>query len=482
VREWRLLARAEPTLERLVPWAALVVFLLWAPFLVPAFHSPDDAEPEILNGAYRLSRGLPLYHGTEGPPWVITPYPPLYTALVAAGLRITGLSYRPARALSLVSSAALGLALATLSRRWYGSWRPGLRAGCLLLLVPAVLYNCGRPHPQMLAVTLSLWSYVLFESKGALSRLASPLLAVLAVYTKQTQIALPLAAVLFLFWRERARLVPYVLALGVFAVPPLLWLESTTRGAFLDSIGRLALLPYDFTQLFTVPIQHMGIFFLFIGLAAHRLARRLRERTIEPLDVYLAVLALVTLPTLARLGAHSQYVLELLVLIAVYLLRHGGLRPQPGGEGAWSLQLAALLVYAPLFVLVQEGPFERSSFESAPKVRDLVLSAPGPIISQQGSFSLFTRGEIHVQLFHFMGLTRTGVWDESPLLRELTEHRVAWVITESPLESPLTGSPQEERFTPELWRALGQNYERRAQYGPYYVYAPLTRPGEASRQ
>jgi hypothetical protein len=472
-----LLARA--TLEKIVPWAACAVFLLWVPFLLPASHSPDDAEPEILNGAYRLSRGLPLYHGVEGPPWVITPYPPLYSALVAAGLRVTGLSYRPARLVSLLSSGALGLALVTLSRRWHGSSRPGLWAACLLVLVPAVLYNCGRPHPQMLAVTLSVWSYVFLESPGILSGLVSPLFAVLALYTKQTQIALPLAASLFMVLRQRARLVPYILALTLFAVPPLVCLEALTHGAFLDSIGRLALLPYDFTQLLTVPIEHMGIFFLFTGLAATRLLARFRAGAVEVLDVYLAVLALVTLLTLGRVGAHSQYVLELLVLVAVYLVKHGGLYPRPGGEGRTRLQLAALLVYAPLFVLVQEGPFDRSSFESAPVMRALLASASGPIVSQQGSFSLFTRGEIHVQLFHFMGLARMGVWDEAPLLREVEEHRVAWVVTESPLEGPLQGNPARERFSPELWEALGRNYERRAHYGPYYVYgpAPLRKAG-----
>ena len=110
------------------------------------------------------------------------------------------------------------------------------------------------------------------------------------------------------------------------------------------------------------------------------------------------------------------------------------------------------------------------------EVRALLETVPGPIISQQGSFPLFTRGEIHIQLFHFMGLVRMGSWDQTPLLREVEEQRIAWVVTESPLEGPLEAYPDKERFSPELWRDLGRYYVRQAQIGPYYVYAPRRGP------
>lgn len=466
-------ARLEAGLRRLVPLAALGIAFLWAPLVASPSHSWDDADPEVLNNAYRLARGEPLYHGIDAPPWVVNPYTPLYHVLVAAGLRVTGLSYTPARLVSLLSSLSLAAALAVLARRRGGRAREGLWAAGLLVLVPAVLYNAARPHPQMLAVALSVWSFVLFESRSALlADLLSPLLAVLAVYTKQTQIALPLALTAWLAWRERKRLLRWVTAVLLLGLAPVPWLQVVTHGAFLDCVVGLNLLPYDAKQALPILVHHAGILFLLLGLALVRFGERLRAGAGEPVDFYFAVVLVLTLVSLGRAGAHGQYVVELLVVTVLLLLGTGGLLFPPGREALGAAQLALVLVYAPLFVLLEEGPFARASLRAAGPVRALLRTDPGPVLSQQGSFALFTRGEIRVQLFHFAALARQGRWDASPLLREVERQCFAWVVTESALEGPLEGDDDLERFTPELRGALARNYVRKARIEPYYVYQP----------
>jgi hypothetical protein len=467
----------EGRLRRLVPLGALVVVALWAPLVAAARHSWDDADPEVLNSAWRLACGRPLYHAIDAPPWVVNPYTPLYPLVVAAGLRVTGLSYRPARLVSLVAFAAIVLALVRLARRFGRGTAEALWSAALLLLVPAVLYNVARPHPQMLAVALSLWSFVLFESpRRTLSELASPLLAVLAVYTKQDQFVLPLALGAWLLWRDRPRFVRYATAVAALGLVPVPFLQAATGGTFLESVVGLNLLPYDPAQVAPVLIAHAGIFFGFLGLALARLGPRLRRLEVEPLDAYFALLVPVTVASLGRAGAHGQYVVDLLVVGVVYLLGHGGLRFPAGREAVACVQLGLLLAYAPAFVLLQEGPWDRASLRSAPAVRALLSTEPGPILSQQGSFPLFTRGEIHVQLFHFAALARQGRWDERPLLREVEEGRLGWVVTEFPLEGEADADAR-ERFTPELRSALARHYVRRAFLDPYYVYAPRRTAG-----
>jgi hypothetical protein len=476
----------ETRLRRLVPWVALLTCVLWAPLILPARHSWDDADPEVLNNAYRLSRGEPLYHAVTAPPWVVSPYTPLYHALLAAALRTTDLSYRPARLLSLLASLALAAALAVLARRWRGRVREGLWASCLLLILPAVLSNVARPHPQMLAVALSVWSFTVFESRHrSLALFLSPLLAVLAVYTKQTQLALPLALGLWLLRKDRPRLIAYVTTVALLGLAPVPWLEAWTGGHFLEGVVGMNFLPYHGAQIVPVLIHHAGPFFPFLFLALSRLATRLRAGTLEPIDGYFLVVVLVTVPSLGRAGASGQWVVELLVVGALFLLRTGGLHFPPAQRRLAIAQLAFVLAYAPAFVLLEEGPWDRASIRAAPAIRAILESAPGPVISQQGSFSLFTRGEIHIQLFHFASLARMGRWDQGPLLREVEERRVAWVVTEFPLEEPLTDDDARERFTPELHAALGRNYIRQAHLGPYFVYSPRdapTRPREAGGQ
>jgi hypothetical protein len=466
-------AELEPRLRRLVPAISLLTLCLWAPLIVPARHSWDDADPEILNNAYRLSRGEPLYRKVEGPPWVTSPYTPVYVFLVAGGLRVGGLSYVPARVLSFLASLAIAAAL-TLSRR-EGRGRPGeaLWAVSLLPLVPAFLFNFARPHPQMLAMAFTVWSLLLFESPRPLvADVASPLLAVLAVYTKQTEIVLPLALSVWLLCHDRRRFPRYAGAVAFLGLVPAVVLERATEGAFSHCVIVMNLLPYSFTQIVPVFIHHAGVLFGFLGLAVVRLRDRLRGPEPEPLDFYLAALWLATLPALGRAGAHGQYVLELVVVTLLYLLRTGGLRFPEGRERLAVAQLSLLLLYAPAFVLLEEGPFDRASIAAAASVRSLLETRPGPIISQQGSFSLFTRGEIHVQLFDFTSLVRMGRWDETPLIREVTRKQLAWVVTESPLEESLEDPDDRERFTPELREALARSYVREAQLGPYYVYRP----------
>jgi hypothetical protein len=464
-------------LRQLVPWGALLTCLMWIPLVFPAEHSWDDADPEILNNAFRLSRGEPLYHGVTSPPWVVSPYTPLYHALLAWALRITGLSYRPARLVSLIATAALGAALAVLARRWRGRAQEGLWAACLLLMVPAVLYNCARPHPQMLAVALSVWSFILFESRRRFFAVfLSPLLAVLGIYAKQTQVALPLALALWLAWKDRPRLLVYACTVALLVLAPLPWLQAWTGGAFLDCIVGMNILPYDAGQIAPVLFHHVGVFFPFMGLALSRLATRLREGTLEPIDFYLVVVALMAVLSIGRAGASSQWLVELLVVSGLFLLRTGGLFFPPGRQHFAIAQLALVLAYAPAFVLLEEGSWDRASIQAAPAVRAILESAPGPVISQQGSFSLFTRGTIHIQLFHFAALARMGRWDERPLLREVEERRVAWVVTEFAIEEPLVDDDARERFTPELCEALGRNYVRHAHLGPYFIYAPRERP------
>jgi hypothetical protein len=474
----------ESWLRRLVPFWALLVVTLWAPLVADARHSWDDADPEILNNAWRLACGRPLYHAIDAAPWVVNPYTPLYHLVVAAALRFTGLSFRPARLVSLVAYAAIALALVHLARRFRLNAREALWSAALLLLVPAMLYNVARPHPQMLAVALSLWSFALFESRSRLcAELLSPLLAVLAVYTKQDQIVLPLALGAWLLWRDRPRFLRYATLVAACGLLPVPFLQAATGGSFLGSVVGMNLLPYDPAQIAPVLIHHAGILFGFLGLALARLVRRLRRLEIEPLDAYLTLLVPFTVASLGRAGAHGQYVVALLVVCVAYLLSHGGLRFPAGREAIACVQLGLLLAYAPAFVLLEEGQWDREALRSAPAVRALLATRPGPILSQQGSFPLFTRGEIHIQLFHFTALEREGRWDQRPLLREVEDERLGWVVTEFPLEAGSDDPDARERFTPELRSALARHYVRRAFLDPYYVYQPrsrLPRPASAS--
>jgi hypothetical protein len=467
------LAGARPWLCRLVPAAAVCFFLGWCYVSLRSDFSWDDAEPEILNQAWRLARGQSIYRNIDSPPFAFAAYTPLYYALVALLLKLTGLSFLPAKLISLLSALSIGWAMVRLSRQWHGSARSGIWAAFFLFLLPAFLYNAVRCHVQMMAVALSVWSLVFFmRSRWQETVIISPLFAVLAFYTKQTQIALPLAMAVYLALRTRRWLLPYVATGTLGGLIPLLWLQKATGGDFLLDTVQLARLAYNAADIPLIFLHHAGPIVLFIGLATGTSWRRFRGGLWEPIDLYLASVLLTTLVSLGRLGAHGQYVLELLVVVLLFMLRTLRLPAIRGRDTLVSLQILFLLLYTPLFISLEEGLQDVARNRAAARIYPLLRTGSGPILSEQGSFALFSRGEIYVQLFHFTALSRAGLWDQGLLLRQIEDQTFSWVITEFPLEDPVLTDDDRERFTPEMLEALQRNYQRREAVYPYYLYRP----------
>lgn len=473
-RPW--LTRVRPLLCRGVPAVAVLCFLVWCITCLRSDFTWDDADSEILNQAWLMARGESIYRDINAPPFVFAIYPPVFFAATAAILKFTGLSFLPARLLSFLAVVFIGWALVRLSRQWNKAGWNGLWAAFFLLLIPAFLYNSARCHVQMMAVAFSLWSLVFFLHNRRLdTTVISPILTVLAIYTKQTQIALPIALVIYLGFRNRKWLWPYVAVLAVSGLAPLVWLQEVTKGHFLLNTLHLAKLSYNALDIVPIFLHHAGPILIFIGLALSLCWRRIRTGDWDALDLYLAAVFAVTLVSLGRVGAHGQYVIELLVVVMAYLLRRTSFPHLHGRESLVSIQILLLFIYTPLFVLWEEGLHDRAANKASARIYGLIKEPPGPILSQQGSFPLFCRGGIYLQLFHFAGLSRTGLWDQRLLLKEIEKRTFPYVITEFPFEQSTGGSDGKERFTPEMLHALRKNYRRMQSVHPYYVYSPQER-------
>lgn len=467
------LIHAQPSLCRWVPAAALIFLLAWCFVSVRSDFSWDDAEPEILNQAWRFANGESLYHGIEAPPFAFAVYPPLYYVLAGFLLKLTGLSYLPAKLLSFLSALLIGWAMVRLNLEWNKNARGGIWAFFFLFLIPAFLYNVTRCNVQMMAVALSVWSLVFFmRNRWKETVILSPFLAILACYTKQSSIALPMAMLLYLALRNRRWLIPYAATLAAAGLIPFLWLQKTTDAYFFLNTVQLARLSYDIFQIPLIFMHHAGPVLVFIGLAVFILSRRLKNGAWEPLDYYFACTLVTTLVALGRIGAHGQYVLELLVVTMLFLLRNTSLPAIRGRDVLVSVQILLLLIYTPIFIVLEEGIWDISAIRAADKIYPLLNSTSGPILSQQGSFSLFSRGEIYIQLFHFTALSRAGFWDQDLLLERINQRTFPLVITEFPLELPISSDNERERFTPEMLEALRQNYRSLEAHYPYHVCIP----------
>jgi hypothetical protein len=467
------LARSRPILSRYVPAVAIACFLAWAFVCIRSNFTWDDAEPEILNQAWRLANGGSIYRGIESPPFAFAAYTPLYFAFTAVLIKFSGLSYIPAKLLSFLAALSIGWVMVRLSLEWNKTRRDGLWAAFFLFLIPAFLYNSARCHVQMLAVAFSVWSlYFFLRNRWKETLIISPLFAVLAFYTKQTQVALPLALALYLAIRNRRWFLPYISISLFVGLLPFLWLQKISGGLFFFDAVELANLEYNPWTIPQIFIHHAGPILIFIGIAASILWRRFKDGEWDAMDCYLGCLFVITLISLGRLGAHGQYVVELLVLILLYLLKNARLPAIPRRDALVSAQILLLFLYAPAFIFLEEGMWDISANRASSTIYSLIRERSGPVLAQQGSFSLFSRGEIYIQLFHFSALSRAGMWDQSPLLNKIEKREFCCVITEFPIEKPDLSDSDSERFTPEIISALRRDYTLLESVYPYYFYVP----------
>lgn len=467
-------SRIRDAFVRLVPILCALFFVAWALLYISPNHSFDDADPEVLNQAWRLASGKPIYTPIGDAPYVHNAYTPLYYLLVGAGLHFTGLSYLPAEALSLLASLAAFGVFAMVGWRSRASWKEGAWTGCLFLLVPAVLYNSVRTHPQMLAVAFVLWSFYFASRKGFVSVvLISPLFSALAIYTKHSVSVLPIAVALWLLFRKRQWFPIYLAVLIAALGVPFLWLERETAGNFWLNAVTFNQIGYSVLQIPLILIHHAGPLFLFIGLACITVWRRLRKGEWDLVDFYFVAVVFSTVVTCGRTGAHTQYVIELCAVALLLLLTVTGTRSMIGRDRLVSWQLLFLLAYAPLYIALENGPFALASRRASASILPLIEHSRGPIISEQGSFALFGSGQIYIQLGHFVNLSRVGLWDRQKIVHDITDRRAEWVITLFDITSGQLSEDDQERFTPDMVQALQRNYRIAKIVQPYYLYRPL---------
>lgn len=462
---------AASNLIKVLPFFTIFCFFGWAYVTVRSNFAWEDADPEILNLAWNMAKGEALYRNITELPYIFNNHTPIYYWLTSLFLKMFGLSYLPSRFISILSAISIIPAFAYLSKEWRGNTRAGIWTACFLLLIPSFLYNVTRTHPQMLCTAFTIWALVFFVRKQFVySVILSAIFAVLAIYTKQSAIALPIAIGLYLLIHNWKRFIAYSTTILAAGLIPVYFLQKGTNGQFLKNIVGLNFPTYFPGDIAPVMIHHAGPIFLLIGLAMKLCYDRLKAKKWEFVDYYLIVVTLVTLAFCGRIGAHTQYVMEFCSVIFIYLLRVVGFPSLAGRTRLLQYQMLFLMIYAPLYVFVEEGRFGMAANNAAGEVYKILDTKKGDIISQQQSFALFKANRLYVMLGIFGNLARLGSWDQSKLIQNVDQGKVTWVITHFPIDAQTNHPDDIERFTPQLLDAIRKNFKQVAVVKPYYVY------------
>ncbi len=466
----------------------LVIFALEAAGrLVRPLEEITYGESWLLDGARQVARGEGLYAPADRLPLMQIAYTPLYYATVGGVLRVFGDSgYTAGRAVSLVATlvgaAAMVFCLARITGRW---WAGALAAGLFLTQNLTVMLWAPLSRVDALALGLTLVGLALFCANRA--SLAA-IVFVLAFFTKQTYVVAPLAAGVAL-WPCRRRLVRLaglfvgMCALGVGVA------EWLTHGWFLWHIVAANSNQPDlwtFSALMGSFMQYNGLPVL-AALAAFALPPAPGERVWR---LYL-VGSLLSLATLAKLGASSNYWLEataassaLLALAACHLgtwpaartvaptVIAGALLIGVPGYQAAAVEVAAtaadvLWPQDPRYLSLV-GDDSVAPYRVQASFVERVSREPGELLTDNSGLAVAAGKRIQFEFQIFQLLQAEGHWSDRPILDAITARRFSLVALMHPLDGPVSGT----RWSPAIQAALQSAYVPDGVDSGFWLYRP----------
>lgn len=406
------------------------------------------------------------------------PYPPVPYWLTARLRPLVPNPFAAGRVLSLIGFIVAAGCIAALAKRHAGRY-PAAVAALLFTLSPTVLRYACEFRADMPALAFSLMGLWLFDDKSGRSRAAAAgCFQALAVLTKPTIIALPLAGAIGVCRHDgrRGRAFAWggllTLALGLGAV----WAGGGT-GVFTHLV-RLQAVPLDVEGGLGLVTEFVARHAILVAALAYGIVRGVRTRTAA---WWAAALAVASLGLTLKSGAAGHYMLPSIASACLLIgpvaagLSQGGRR-----RLAW-LVLAQMLLYvpvapAPVFTRTYGQELPATSAGVTPtgadrRVGRIVLaeiaSVDGPVLCQEVGYLVLAGKPVTMQPFQFAQRARMGAWDDEALVTRIRRREFDMIVIKS---DPRTG--QSVYFTPATLAAIDRYYVLRRHVGPYRILDP----------
>jgi hypothetical protein len=393
--------------------------------------------------------------------------------------------YTLGRAVSLIATLLALLALAWSMRRLTGSWLPAALAGGLLLTQNLTVLLWAPLHRvDALALGLTLAGLALATAGR---NVAAAVVFVLAVMTKQTFLIAP-AAVFFALWPCWRHMLRFALVFGGGIVASVSVAQWLTGGWFLwhTVVGNSNEAELDtFAQLMGSFLQYNGL--PVLAAAASLLLPAERGERLWRL-YFLGSLA--TLPMLAKIGASSNYWLEISAATAALIaLASHRLAQRPDTRIIAPLIIAgALLIAVPGYqatsreasdslheattpapaYLTLVSDVSHSPFRVETSFVRRIAAEPGELLTDNPGLAVAAGKRISYEFQIFQLLHVEGRWSQAPILDAIGARRFSLVALMHPLDGPTQGT----RWTPSIRDALQAAYLPAGQQTGFWLYRP----------
>jgi hypothetical protein len=437
---------------------------------VPAPFSLNYGEGFVQLDILRAAAGDALYGNPAQPPYTIQVYTPLYLWLSSALVRLGAGGYTAGRLLgygAVLGTAAVVVLSAPARRR---ATATGV-AACYLTLPLFVTWG-AVVRPDNLAVLLSAAGIALLERSIGRRAVAAALLLFLAAgMTKQSSVAAPAAACLWLLPRAPRRALGLGAGLALAAALCAAALQWASGGWFwLHAVASHDAKPFAWARAAAVwghfLAYHAPLAAFALGLVAWLALRRRASASL----LWLALSTLAT-ASAGKSGSDTNYWLEPVAALALLAARELPVPLAPGAGrprrvAAWAGTLAALTFAASNAWLHHLNhawiPAAGVRFQASVA---RFGAAPGQVIADDAGFLIAAGKPLFLRPFIMTQLAEAGRWDEGPVLDAIESGRVGlWVVQREPEEL------LRARYTPAQRRLLQRRFQRAGSYRTDFEY------------
>jgi hypothetical protein len=465
---------------------------------VAAIHSPVEAmygESIIYDQAARLVRGEALYQPLDRSPFTVAAYTPLHYVLVAALQPLALPPFMPGRVLSFASALVVAVLVGWLAARRTIDRRAGLFAALLFVAFgfPGDFPWFAFYKEDMFGVALSMVALAVLDHGSDRRHAAwAGALAGLAFLTKQTFVAVGLAGVAWLWFRNRPSAGAFAIVAFTVGLLPCLLL-ALSNPAFTENTILANLNPSRGEILrsnLVVLWRSQGVLVVLALLPVVLGVLPARQWLQDPL-VPFWLLTLLLLPVgLAKVGSNTNYWIDfaaattVLCTRGIWLLALRSGAPLLGRVAA-SVALVALLASpawqpAPSISLQTAvdriaHPDERQAAEFA-RVLERVRAEPRGVYSEPLDIVVLAGRKLLMEPFIFSILNGEGRWDAANAVHQICSGEIGLVVLDHRLEGPDWMTHNYLHWPVPVLDALRSSMRLEREQAGLFLYVPKDQP------
>jgi hypothetical protein len=411
------------------------------------------------------------------PPYVVTIYPPIYMIVVGT----VDLLFEDIVFSSRIVSILSGIVAATTVWKIVdvysdkaNRWIPVV-VSLLFLTHPYIIRRSVIARPDMLATAfIGIALYIYLSREGYIQLFGVGIFIILALFTKQNFVALPIALFLgYIFDYDWKRSIGWTTSVIVVGLSILFILDFGTQGrAFEQLVLVNSSLEYSVSSFLMRTLDGFKIHIILLSLALVSVLKEY-DRIPNVIIIY-AVSSFIPLIFLGKSGSSDNMFLEqILILSIVSGIFLSDVIPSLSDflsrRKKSTLQIILVILIISQLGLYIQGP---TTFrQGAPEAENAIQDVEGPILSEDMVLSVKHDSDSIYQSFIYAQLVEVGYLDEPPLTNEIRDREYERVILYSNICSSGSYSLQ-NRWTSDQVDAIRNNYQLVEVAGNYWIYEP----------